>query len=76
MSKPDDIPQDVWTKAADVSAAISAGYYGYETSHELIARAIMAEREHTEARMITWQMHTEAKAIMGAIRDSGANEPA
>ena len=45
MSKPDDVPKDVWDRAADIDAAIQAYYHGYSSTHELIARAIMAETE-------------------------------
>lgn len=56
MSKPDDIPQDVWTTAAKMAAeyddwvahgntTASLSLHAIEAMADTIARAVMAERE-------------------------------
>lgn len=63
MTKPDDIPQDVMAIALDI----------WLEPPEMIARAIMAEREAcaqvAEERRPLWE---EAEAIAAAIRNRGA----
>lgn len=80
MSKPDDIPQDVWKTAG----AVLDGYlYGSMSPDETIARVILAERERcasacdpfdkppSTSNFVNGQS-TAAQQIRGAIRKGAA----
>lgn len=44
MIKPDEIPQDLWDKAAAVTSVMPASF-GWRKITEAVARALLAERE-------------------------------
>ena len=67
MNKPDDIPQDVWDSA-------ERGMEYLARRQELIARAIMAEREACAVVALCWQdvsFSDTAEQIAAAIRKRG-----
>lgn len=73
MTKPDDIPQDVWDAANDMAAEwLMPGGEGHTMASNDIARAIMAEREAcalvAEERVPLWE---EFEAVAAAIRQRG-----
>jgi len=49
MARPDDIPEDVWNTAMDLALEV-AERGNYENAADLLARAIMAEREAQRER--------------------------
>jgi hypothetical protein len=76
MTKPDDIPQDVWDKADHLETVIDCP--DYVPRHTvLIARAIMAEREAcaqvaTDFSDRIGASHFVAVQVAAAIRNRGA----
>ena len=73
MTKPDDIPQDVWETAVGWATAEAQMTAGRPVVAHAVARAIMAEREAcarvSEERVPLWE---ELEAVAAAIRNRGA----
>lgn len=72
MTKPDDIPQDVWDAASTCLGFYDASPFGGITGQAVakIARAIMAEREACAVLAETYKSGMTA-AIAAAIRNRG-----
>lgn len=77
MTKPDDIPQDVWAKAQEVALDIHVDKYGvldFDGAEIAISRAILAAKseEREECAKIAFRVaqHVNASAddIANAIR--------
>lgn len=62
MSKPDDIPQDVWD-----AAAIGVDYYSRRQEH--VARAVLAERERCAVKADRYADRESGRVIAKAIRE-------
>jgi hypothetical protein len=89
MSKPDDIPQDVWDAAINAASAAvredDPGFYITKRATDVLmeasARAILAERERcaviadTAAGDASWQDSTDWALIADKIADA-IREPA
>ena len=72
MSRPDDIPQDVWDAANRISEEVGSAILGRKAPQEdldlpvIVARAIMAERERCAAlveRQTTAQPQRNTKSM-------------
>lgn len=75
MSRPEDIPQDVWSAAVDVTKSQPTSF-GWAKITEAVARAIMAEREACanvgfDAAMAAKAGLLRAQQIKAAIRKRG-----